>query len=292
MVWGRPRGGAPRHCASVYLSVKWGSAGCSGSSALQLKYVSPRAHVADGSWGSRRPGSGARGCSRPGGTQRSPGSLGGVCETGAGFPQEHVPGQDPSQTIFPLLKAPIPGLGKGSRGPPLPSLLPSGHWGRWEAVGSGVGRVQPKPSLPEPPGSHRAGNTRLPQGQETSPQWAAAPDRCVPKEALPAAAPRPGVLPRGSTSWGAPAAALRPRGTPSHRTDTASGVSSWPLRALCQGPHHPQIRSICSQVHRLWGAPVCLLGGHVLAPAWTGQCPQPPATDAEATAACGILWPL
>ena len=48
---------------------------------------------------------------------------------------------------------------------------------------------------------------------------------------------------------------------PSHRTDTTAGVSRWPLRALCQGPHNPRIRSFCPQVHKLWGAPVCLLGG-------------------------------
>lgn len=70
-------------------------------------------------------GAGPRGAQGLGGNQRSPSSLGrGV--TTAGFPPEHVLGQDPSRTTVPLLKAPIAGLGKGSWGPPLPFLLPSG----------------------------------------------------------------------------------------------------------------------------------------------------------------------
>ena len=132
----------------------------------------------------------------------------------------------------------------------------------------GLGLAESSQSLlSQNPRATQCRNTHLPQGQETSLQWAVrlvavSPGRlCQLQLHAPGSspeAPRPGVPPLRLVAPGFPP----PPPPPSHRTDTASGVSRWPLWALCQGPHNPRIRSFCPQVHpRLWGAPVCLLGG-------------------------------
>ena len=70
----------------------------------------------------------------------------------------------------------------------------------------------------------------------------------------------------GSCCWalcpqGGPASCTpRPQG-PRHTGQTPQLVSEVGPCGLCQGPHHLKIRSFCSQVHMLWGTPVCLLGG-------------------------------